>query len=106
MIPLAFAPRTTFLWVCYAALVPCPDASFQFHFRISSLPQLAFAVRDLESLLILGNPTAKKPVVDAKKKQRAVDEPYDRSAYWGYAADTKTAFQKLYTFCFVLAKQE
>ncbi|TFK34818.1 Cullin binding-domain-containing protein [Crucibulum laeve] len=67
--------------------------------KISSLPQLALAITDLDSLLIRGQIPAKKT---AKKDQ----EPYDRSSYWTYVENTKAAFQKLYLFCFALAKTE
>jgi len=67
--------------------------------KISSLPQLALAVSDLESLLVAANPsnggtTKKKP------------DPYNKTKYNGYAADPKAAFLKLYLFCFALAKPE
>lgn len=63
--------------------------------RISSLAQLALAVTDLESVLIRGQ----APLKSGKK------DPYDRTAYWQYAENPKAAFQKLYMYCFSLAKQ-
>ncbi|KAG5647213.1 hypothetical protein DXG03_001172 [Asterophora parasitica] len=65
-------------------------------FKISNLYALSLAITDLENLLILNKPPAKK----AKK------EAYDKSAYSTYAADKKAAFRKLYTFCFLFAKPE
>ncbi|KAJ7273091.1 DUF298-domain-containing protein [Mycena rebaudengoi] len=66
--------------------------------KVSSLPQLAAAVSDLEQLLVQGKPAAK--VLGGKK------DPYDKFAYSKYAADPKAAFQTLYTYCFTLAKSE
>lgn len=80
--------------------------------RISSLSQLAIALVDLENLLVLGKPQLKRPqssgmgAASVKKKRTGDNEPYDRTAYWEYAADKKAAFQQLYVFCFVLAKPE
>ncbi|KAG7453051.1 uncharacterized protein BT62DRAFT_977522 [Guyanagaster necrorhizus] len=67
--------------------------------RISTLSQIYRALSDLDDLLIDGKPPLKRPT-NAKKN----DEPYDRTAYWIYAADTKDAFRKLYMFCFTLVK--
>ncbi|KAK0227961.1 Cullin binding-domain-containing protein [Armillaria fumosa] len=67
--------------------------------RISTLSQIYQALADLDDLLIDGKPPLKRPS-NAKKN----DEPYDRTAYWTYANDTKDAFRKLYMFCFTLVK--
>jgi DCN1-like protein 4/5 len=80
--------------------------------RISSLYSLAIAIRDIESLLLLDKPPLKRPsnpspgkktAGKVKEKER---DPYNRDQYWGYAADKKSAFIKLYGFCFALAKPE
>ncbi|KAF5358096.1 hypothetical protein D9756_001970 [Leucocoprinus leucothites] len=62
--------------------------------RISSLKHFATALTDLENLLVYGKPPIKKSKTD----------PYDRTKYWYYAANTKEAFQKLYVYCFMLVK--
>lgn len=67
--------------------------------RISTLSQIYQALVDLDDLLIDGKPPLKRPS-NAKKNE----EPYDRTSYWAYAADTKDAFRKLYMFCFTLVK--
>lgn len=67
--------------------------------KISTLSQIYQALADLDDLLIDGKPPLKRPS-NAKKN----DEPYDRTSYWAYAADTKDAFRKLYMFCFTLVK--
>lgn len=63
--------------------------------KISSLPTLSLALKDLEALVLLGQ----KPL-----KRTTAKDPYDRTAYWGRASDPLAAFQKFYTFCFNLAK--
>jgi hypothetical protein len=75
--------------------------------RISSLQQLTLAVMELDTLLIQGGQAVKRsPSTSSSsvRKKGTMDEPYDRSAYWSYAADRKRSFSKLYTFCFALAK--
>ncbi|KAK0458551.1 DUF298-domain-containing protein [Desarmillaria tabescens] len=67
--------------------------------KISTLSQIYQALSDLDDLLIDGKPPLKRPS-NSKKH----DEPYDRTAYWTYADDTKDAFRKLYMFCFTLVK--
>ncbi|PBK83703.1 hypothetical protein ARMGADRAFT_666040 [Armillaria gallica] len=67
--------------------------------KISTLSQIYQALVDLDDLLIDGKPPLKRPS-NAKKNE----EPYDRTSYWAYAADTKDAFRKLYMFCFTLVK--
>ncbi|KAJ3564119.1 hypothetical protein NP233_g8502 [Leucocoprinus birnbaumii] len=62
--------------------------------RISSPKHLATALTDLENLLVFGKPPIKK----------AKSDPYDRTKYWHYAANTKEAFRKLYLYCFMLVK--
>ena len=71
-------------------------------FRISSLYALSTAVRDLETMLILGKP----PIDRFQSTKKGMKEPYNRDQYWSYAADKKSAFLKLYLFCFALAKPE
>jgi len=66
--------------------------------RISNIPVLTLAISELEDLLIHG-----KPAVKTGPKK---DQEYDRSSYLSCAADTKAGFQKLYQFCFTLAKPE
>ncbi|KAF9553816.1 DUF298-domain-containing protein [Agrocybe pediades] len=66
--------------------------------QISSIPQISAVVKELEDLLIL----EKRPVSSTVKGQ----PEYDRKAYLGYAADVKSAFQKLYFFSFNLVKPE
>lgn len=68
-------------------------------FRISTLSQLAFAVNDLNKLLVFNEDFTKRPV---KKDQ----EPYDMTNYWGYFDNKKAAFRKFYMFCFQLVKPE
>jgi len=66
--------------------------------RVSSIPLLTLSISELENLLIYDKPAVK---VGPKK-----DQEYDRSSYLSCAADTKAGFQKLYQFCFSLAKSE
>ncbi|KAH9934960.1 Cullin binding-domain-containing protein [Fomitopsis serialis] len=78
--------------------------------RISSLPALSAALHDLEDLLLLNKPALRPSAqvpAPAKKKptaSSAPSDPYNRSRYYGYASDTKKAFNELYAFCFALAK--
>jgi DCN1-like protein 4/5 len=67
--------------------------------RVSSLPLLSLVATELEDLLIRGC----APVKSTGKKN-----DYDRSVYNTYArlGDVKAGFQKLYMFCYVLAKPE
>ncbi|KAF7305169.1 Defective in cullin neddylation protein [Mycena kentingensis (nom. inval.)] len=65
--------------------------------KISSLPQLALFVNDLEQLLTKG----KSPAKTGGKK-----DPYDRAVVAKYVADPPAAFQTFYTFCFNYAKPE
>ncbi|KAJ8495571.1 hypothetical protein ONZ45_g12807 [Pleurotus djamor] len=67
--------------------------------KVASLDKLVIVVSDLDNLLIQGQPPLKRPAAS-----KASHEPYDRSSYWQYASDTKTAFQSLYSFCFSFAK--
>ncbi|KAL9714725.1 hypothetical protein Ac2012v2_001383 [Leucoagaricus gongylophorus] len=62
--------------------------------QISSLKYLVVALTDLEDLLLFGKPPIKKSKTN----------PYDRTKYWHYAADTKEAFRKFYHYCFILVK--
>jgi len=70
--------------------------------RISCLPALSIALHDVENLLILDKPPLKHAA--ATKKVAAPVDPYNRARYWGYAADTKTAYSEFYTFLFILCK--
>ncbi|KAF8894721.1 hypothetical protein BD779DRAFT_859735 [Infundibulicybe gibba] len=67
--------------------------------KISSLPQISMVVNDIQDLLILD----KTPI---KKSTNLKKDPYDRTAYHTYSDNKKAAFQKLYMFCFTLAKEE
>ena len=85
-----------------SALVPLFDVdatlTFSITSRVSNIPMLTLAISELEDLLIHG-----KPAVKAGPKK---DQEYDRSSYLSCVADTKAGFQKLYQFCFTLAKPE
>ena len=81
------------------------DSVHSWH-RISALPQLSLAVKDLENLLILGGQPLKRSTSSSPTKKKGEIEPYDRTTYWTYAADRKAGFLKLYVFCFALAKPE
>jgi len=78
--------------------------------RISSLYSLAIAIRDIESLLLLDKAPLKRPSNSTPTKKNAgkikekEKDPYNRDQYWDYAANKKSAFLKLYGFCFALAK--
>jgi DCN1-like protein 4/5 len=78
--------------------------------RISSLYSLSLAIHDVESLLLLNKPPLKRPSNPSSSKRSAGKikekerDPYNRDQYWDYAADKKSAFLKLYGFCFTLAK--
>lgn len=72
--------------------------------RIASISQLAVAASDLDKLLIQNLPPLAKPATANSSKKKLADEPYDRTAYWKYAADSKVAFKTLYSYCFTLAK--
>ncbi|KAF8831793.1 hypothetical protein HHX47_DHR1000903 [Lentinula edodes] len=65
--------------------------------RISTLPSLVIALSELDDLLI----SDKSPV-----KSNPKTDPYDRGTYLNYAKNVKDAYQKLYIFCFSLAKPE
>ncbi|KAF7777600.1 hypothetical protein Agabi119p4_3672 [Agaricus bisporus var. burnettii] len=62
--------------------------------RVSSPQTLFTALTDLSDLLIRDKPPVKKSKTDS----------YDRTRYWTYASDPKSAFHKFYTYCFVLVK--
>jgi DCN1-like protein 4/5 len=66
--------------------------------KVSSVSQISLAITELEELLIQGKPPVKVP---AKK-----DQEYDRTSYFASSTNVKDAFQKLYTFCYNLAKPE
>ncbi|KAJ3928195.1 MAG: DUF298-domain-containing protein [Lentinula lateritia] len=65
--------------------------------RISTLPSLVIALSELDDLLI----SDKSPA-----KSNPKTDPYDRGTYLNYAKNVKDAYQKLYIFCFSLAKPE
>ncbi|EIN08036.1 DUF298-domain-containing protein [Punctularia strigosozonata HHB-11173 SS5] len=66
--------------------------------QISNLHALTTCLTDLENLLLL----EQEPV---KRGSKGVNVPYNREQYFKYADDRKSAFGKLYAFCFILAKQ-
>lgn len=76
--------------------------------RISSLPVLAQALRELDDLLIRDKQAlARSASTSSQAKKRgsaSTKEPYNRTRYREYASDRKTAFADLYQFCFTLAK--
>ncbi|KAJ8699402.1 hypothetical protein PTI98_002521 [Pleurotus ostreatus] len=72
--------------------------------QIASISQLAVAASDLDKLLIQNLPPLKKSATASPSKRNLTDEPYDRTAYWNHAADSKAAFKSLYSYCFTLAK--
>ncbi|KAJ4475783.1 DUF298-domain-containing protein [Lentinula aciculospora] len=65
--------------------------------KISSLPPLVTALSDLDNLLILNQSLV---------KSNPKTDPYDRGTYLNYARNIKEAYQRLYMFCFNLAKPE
>ncbi|KAI6036924.1 hypothetical protein PISMIDRAFT_112279, partial [Pisolithus microcarpus 441] len=65
--------------------------------RISSLPILATALRELDDLVIQNKEPIKRPFSSAAPL-------YNRSRYWDYAQDADRAFGELYQFCFTLSK--
>lgn len=65
--------------------------------KICHPSQISIMLNELEDLLILRKPPIKRPPT-------ATSNPYERTSYWLYAADTDAAFQKLYSYCFTLAK--
>ncbi|KAG5221265.1 PLC phosphodiesterase [Salix suchowensis] len=79
--------------------------------QIASISQLAVAASDLDKLLIQNLPPLKKPATASPSKKKLPDEPYDRTAYWNYAADSKvppvdatltyvlTMFRQILDFC-------
>jgi DCN1-like protein 4/5 len=76
--------------------------------RISSLPQLALALKDIENLLIIGNEpvTSSSPSKGKRGSGTIGAEPYNKQKYWEYSSGRKDAMSKLYMFCFALAKPE
>lgn len=65
--------------------------------RLSSLPLLKRAITDLECLLVMGKSAPKQPA-------NAVS--YNMNTYRSYENEKRTGLQKLYLFCFTLAKPE
>ncbi|KIJ17126.1 hypothetical protein PAXINDRAFT_73516 [Paxillus involutus ATCC 200175] len=77
--------------------------------RISSLPVLAIALKELDDLVIYDKePITRAPSQSSFVKKRsgvgASQDPYNRSRYWEYALDRKAAFSELYQFCFAVSK--
>lgn len=79
--------------------------------RISSLPILATALRELDDLVIQNKEPIKRPFSSAAPVTRRAGagttkahELYNRSRYWDYAQDADRAFGELYQFCFTLSK--
>lgn len=74
--------------------------------RISSLPVLAMALRELDDLVIHDKEpiTSVSSLSSVKKRDRIDKEPYDRARYRKYALNRNTAFAELYQFCFTLSK--
>lgn len=65
--------------------------------RVSSVPQITLAIKELDDLLIQSKTPVKAP---------AGNQEYDRSSYSSYAANIQAAFRKLYSYAFTLAKPE
>ncbi|KAF8655850.1 hypothetical protein AX16_002933 [Volvariella volvacea WC 439] len=65
--------------------------------RVSSIPPLALAINDLDKLLFQGQ---------TLPKESGTRDLYDKRDYWLHASNPRTAFHKLYTFCFGLVKPE
>ncbi|TFL07798.1 Cullin binding-domain-containing protein [Pterulicium gracile] len=65
--------------------------------QLSSLPLLKRAITDLECLLVMGKSAPKQPA-------NAVS--YNMNTYRSYENEKRTGLQKLYLFCFTLAKPE
>lgn len=75
--------------------------------RISSLPALALALRELDDLVIHNRPAVKKPPTSTSTKRGGDSRthvPYNRSRYWDCAQNSQAAFNELYQFCFTLSK--
>jgi DCN1-like protein 4/5 len=75
--------------------------------RISSLPVLAMALKELDDLVVHDKqPITPVSSLSSLKKRGAIDsqEPYNRTRYSQYASNRNTAFTELYQFCFTLAK--
>ncbi|KAI6042987.1 Cullin binding-domain-containing protein [Pisolithus marmoratus] len=79
--------------------------------RISSLPILATALRELDDLVIQNKEPIKRPSSSAASMTRRTSpnamktqELYNKSRYWDYAQDADRAFGELYQFCFTSSK--
>ncbi|KAI6129097.1 DUF298-domain-containing protein [Pisolithus croceorrhizus] len=79
--------------------------------RISSLPILATALRELDDLVIQKKEPIKRSFSSAVSVTRRASastakthELYNRSRYWDYAQNAERAFGELYQFCFTLSK--
>lgn len=77
------------------------------YIRISTLPVLAMALKELDDLVIHDKePMTPVSSLSSAKKRDAVDfqEPYNRAHYSQYALNRNAAFTELYQFSFTLSK--
>ncbi|KAL4065273.1 DUF298-domain-containing protein [Scleroderma citrinum] len=80
--------------------------------RISSLPVLALALKELDDLVVHNNPPIKRPPTSTSTTRRGnpaaskANTPYNRGRYWTYAQNSQVAFNELYQFCFTLSKPQ
>lgn len=75
--------------------------------RISSLPVLAMALKDLDDLVVHDKaPITPVSSLSSIKKRDAVDSKglYSKALYSQYASNRNAAFTELYQFCFTLSK--
>ncbi|KAH0830318.1 Cullin binding-domain-containing protein [Lanmaoa asiatica] len=75
--------------------------------RISSLPVLAMALKELDDMVVHDKePITPVSSLSSIKKRDANDfqEPYNRARYWQYALNRNATFAELYQFCFTLSK--
>ncbi|KAI5981345.1 DUF298-domain-containing protein, partial [Pisolithus albus] len=79
--------------------------------RISSLPILATALRELDDLVIKNKEPVKRSFSSTASVSRRAGagttkthELYNRSRYLDYAQEADRAFRELYQFCFTLSK--
>jgi len=77
--------------------------------RISSLPVLAMALKELDDLVVHDKePITPVSSLSSVKKRDAIDfqELYNRTRYWQYASNRNATFAELYQFCFTLSKPQ
>ncbi|KAG6379202.1 Cullin binding-domain-containing protein [Boletus reticuloceps] len=72
--------------------------------RISSLPVLAIALKELDDLVVHDKEPITVPSPVKKRGGLDSQELYNKTHYSQYAANRKAAFTELYQFCFTLAK--